>query len=276
MEVVWQGEKAPGNGLRRAKIVCTLGPACGSETMLRQLLRLGMDVARLNFSHGTHEEHARMIERVRRAAHAEGGSVCILQDLQGPKIRTGRLQDRLPVLLRARSRVTITPRDIPGTAALLSTTYPQLAADVQPGERILLADGLIELRVTAIRGKDVECRVVNGGLLGEHKGINLPGAAVRVPALTAKDRKDLEFGLKHGVDAVALSFVRTAADVRLAKRLIEEHGRDVPLIAKLEKPQLRMSPFCLMASRCLPRAAKKIFAEESESGEKAWANFPPK
>jgi pyruvate kinase len=237
MEVLWQGEKAPHNGRRRAKIVCTLGPACASEAMLRQMVRLGMDVARLNFSHGTHEEHARMIERARRAAHAEGASVCILQDLQGPKIRTGRLQDRRPVLLRARAKVNITPRDIPGTAALLSTTYPQLAAEVRPGERILLADGLLELRVTAIRGRDVECRVVTGGLLGEHKGINLPGAALRVPALTAKDRKDLEFGLEHGVDAVALSFVRTAEDVRLARKLIAEHGRDLPVIAKLEKPQ---------------------------------------
>jgi pyruvate kinase len=223
-------------GGRRAKIVCTLGPATASEAGLRELVRAGMDVARLNVSHGTLEEHARYIERARRAAEKEARTICILQDLQGPKIRTGRLKYRTPVALKAASRVTITPRDVAGTATLLSTTLPTLAQDVDPGSPILLADGLIALRVVAIHGDEVECEVLNGGMLGEHKGMNLPGTAVSVPSLTEKDRKDLEFGLSHGVDAVAISFVRTAGDVLEVKRLIGPHW-DVPVIAKLEKPQ---------------------------------------
>jgi pyruvate kinase len=224
-------------GDRRAKIVCTLGPATNSEGMIRELIRRGMDVARLNFSHGTHEEHAEMIETVRHAARKERRSVCILQDLQGPKIRTGRLRDRRPVILTTGSRVTITPHDLLGTAERISTSYPNLAGDVAPGTRILLADGLIELRVAAIHNGDVECEVINGGVLGEHKGINIPGAALSVPALTEKDRSDLEFGIAHQVDVVALSFVRSAADVREAKRFVADTGSDVPFIAKLEKPQ---------------------------------------
>ncbi|MGH9500818.1 MAG: pyruvate kinase [Terriglobales bacterium] len=229
-------EVRPGN-VRRAKIICTIGPSCSSEAALRDLMRLGMDVARLNFSHGTHEEHGRVIERLRRAAAKEDRTVCILQDLQGPKIRTGELKGHSPVSLKAGSRVTITPREIEGTASLISTTFRRLAREVQAGARILLADGLIELRVSRVRGNDVECEVINGGLLGEHKGINLPGIALSIPALTEKDRADLEFGLKHGVDMVAVSFVRSAADVATAKQLIAAHGSDVPVIAKLEKPQ---------------------------------------
>ena len=204
---------------------------------MRDLLRLGMDVARLNFSHGTHEDHAHNIERLRRAAEREGRTVCILQDLQGPKIRTGPLERHEPVVLKTGSVVTITPQHIPGTATRISTTFPDLAREVTTGARILLSDGLIELRVRAVRGKDVVCDVLNGGMLGEHKGINLPGIALSIPALTEKDRKDLEFGLKHGVDAVALSFVRSAADVNMVKQIIAGHGSDIPVIAKLEKPQ---------------------------------------
>jgi pyruvate kinase len=222
---------------RRAKIICTIGPACHSEAAMRDLLRLGMDVARLNFSHGTHEDHARNIERLRRAAEKENRTVCILQDLQGPKIRTGRLDGHEPVLLKSGSTVTITPRDIPGSATLISTTFPDLAREVAAGARILLRDGLIELRVSTVRGKDVVCDVLNGGSLGEHQGINLPGTALSIPAMTEKDRKDLEFGLKHGVDAVALSFVRSAADVTMVRQIVTARGSDTPLIAKLEKPQ---------------------------------------
>jgi pyruvate kinase len=205
---------------RRAKIICTIGPACHSEAAMRDLLRLGMDVARLNFSHGTHEDHARNIERLRRAAEKEDRTICILQDLQGPKIRTGRLERHEPVLLKSGSTVLITPRDITGTATRISTTFQDLAREVAPGARILLRDGLIELRVRTVRGKDVVCDVLNGGTLGEHQGINLPGTALSIPALTEKDRKDLEFGLKHGVDAVALSFVRTAADVNMVRQIV--------------------------------------------------------
>jgi pyruvate kinase len=222
---------------RRAKIICTIGPACHSEAAMRDLLRLGMDVARLNFSHGSHEDHARSIERLRHAATLEGRTVCILQDLQGPKIRTGRLERHEPVELKSGSQVTISPGTAAGTAERISTTFPELAREVQAGTRILLSDGLIELRVRAVRGTDVICDVLNGGVLGEHKGINLPGIALSIPALTGKDRKDLEFGLKHGVDAVAISFVRSAADVRTVKQIVARHGSDVPVIAKLEKPQ---------------------------------------
>ena len=222
---------------RRAKIICTIGPSCNTESMLRELMRLGMDVARLNFSHGTHQEHARNIARLRRAAKQENRTICILQDLQGPKIRTGSLKGHEPVALKTGSQVTITPRDVAGTANLISTTFPELAQELRPGARILLSDGLIELRVTRVRGRDLECEVVNGGMLAEHQGINLPGVALSIPALTAKDRADLEFGLKSGVDMVALSFVRSGADVRSVKQIITARGRDVPVIAKLEKPQ---------------------------------------
>jgi pyruvate kinase len=222
---------------RRARIVCTLGPSSSSESAMRDLMRLGMDVARLNFSHGTHEEHARVIERLRRVAAREGRSICILQDLQGPKMRTGRLKHRMPVMLKAGAKTVLTPRDLLGTPALISTTVETLARDVTPGMHILLADGLMELRVKAIRGDDVECEVVNGGMLGEHKGINIPGAALSMPSMTEKDEKDLVFGLKHGVDAVAISFIRTANDVLAVKKIISAHDSDVPVIAKLEKPQ---------------------------------------
>jgi pyruvate kinase len=200
-------------------------------------MRLGMDVARLNFSHGTHAEHARRIERLRKAARSLKRTICILQDLQGPKIRTGRLKDNKPVELETGSVLTITPRKVEGTAALIATDFPGLAREVGPGARVLLSDGRIELRVRAIRGDEVECEVVNGGTLAEHQGINLPGAAVSIPALTEKDKLDLKFGLSHGVDAVALSFVRSAGDLRMAKGQMRKFGKSVPIIAKLEKPQ---------------------------------------
>lgn len=222
---------------RRAKIVCTLGPASNTEAKIRELLRAGMDVVRINFSHGTHAEHARVIERVRRVAADEGRVVAILQDLQGPKIRTGRLKDHLPILLEKGASLTITPRAVPGTPDVISTTFTTLAREVQPGSRILLSDGLIELCVVAIKGDDVETEVINGGMLGENQGINLPGAAVGVPSLTEKDKKDLEFGLEHQVDLIALSFVRTGDDVREIKHIINGRNDCTPVIAKLEKPQ---------------------------------------
>jgi len=231
------GVNTDGYRERRAKIICTVGPACNSEAMLRDLMRLGMDVARLNFSHGSHEDHGQVIERLRRAATKENRTICILQDLQGPKIRTGRLKGGAPVMLKAGARVTITPRPIEGTAALIATTFESLSREVESGARILLADGLIELRVIRVHGQDVECEVINGGQIGEHKGINLPGVALSIPALTEKDRIDLEFGLKQGVDMVAVSFVRTAADLQSVKQIIAGHGSDLPVIAKLEKPQ---------------------------------------
>lgn len=231
-------DSTPKNGAaRRAKIICTIGPASCSESVIRELLRAGMDIARLNFSHGTHDDHAHCIQRLRRAAQREGRTVCILQDLQGPKIRTGLLEQRKPVVLKTGSIVTITPKDVLGNATRISTTFPDFARELSAGARILLSDGLIELKVRSVRGKDVLCDVINGGTLGEHKGINLPGVALSIPALTEKDREDLEFGLRHGVDVIALSFVRSAADVKMAKQIIATHQSDVPVIAKLEKPQ---------------------------------------
>jgi pyruvate kinase len=222
---------------RKAKIVCTLGPASSAAATIRDLSRSGMDVARLNFSHGTLEEKARLIATIREVAASENKSICILQDLQGPKIRTGRLKYRTPVALKTGSRIIITPRDIPGTSQVISTTFKTLAREVQPGARILLSDGLIELRVRSLQGDDVECEVINGGILGEHKGINLPGTIVTVPSLTEKDEKDLEFGLAHDVDMVAVSFIRTAADVQAVRERIHKLRGDVWVIAKLEKPQ---------------------------------------
>jgi pyruvate kinase len=226
-----------GENPRRAKIVATLGPASSSETVFRELLRAGLDVARLNFSHGTHPEKLKLIEMVRKVSREERKPICILGDLQGPKIRTGRLKNRIPVQLKAGQRLTITPRDILGTSALIATTFPTLAENLEPGARILLSDGLIELRVLEIPGDDVECEVINGGMLGEHKGINLPGIPVRVPSLTEKDEEDLEFGLRQGIDSVAVSFVRTAEDVRHVKYRIAALGMETWIIAKLEKPQ---------------------------------------
>jgi pyruvate kinase len=222
---------------RSAKIVCTLGPASDSAEMIERLMRAGMDVARLNFSHGTHEEHARTIKRVREASARLAKPIAILADLQGPKIRTGALVDGSRVQLRAGQTFTISTRDFPGTSAGVSTTYKRLARDVSRGDRILLGDGLIELRVQSTTSNSVVCKVVNGGELGEHKGINLPGVKLRIPAMTARDRVDLAFALRHGANFVAVSFVRRAEDVLLAKSAIKRARKDVPVIAKLEKPE---------------------------------------
>jgi pyruvate kinase len=222
---------------RRAKIVATLGPASNTEPVFRELVRAGVDVVRLNFSHGTHDEKLALIQMIRKVSREERKPLCILGDLQGPKIRTSKLKDHQAVLLKAGGRLTITPRDVPGTAALVGTTFKTLAENVEQGSRILLSDGLIELRVHEVIGADVVCEIVNGGMLGENKGINLPGIAVRVPSLTDKDSEDLEFALKNGVDAIAVSFVRTAEDVRLVRNRVSAYGGETWVIAKLEKPQ---------------------------------------
>jgi pyruvate kinase len=222
---------------RRAKIVATLGPASNTEPVFRDLVRAGVDVVRLNFSHGTHDEKLALIRMIRKVSREEHKPLCILGDLQGPKIRTSKLKDHQPVLLKAGGRLRITPRDIPGTASLVSTTFKTLAENVEQGSRILLSDGLIELRVHEVIGADVVCEIVNGGMLGENKGINLPGIPVRVPSLTEKDSEDLEFALKNGVDAIAVSFVRTAEDVRLVRNRVSAYGSETWIIAKLEKPQ---------------------------------------
>jgi pyruvate kinase len=222
---------------RRAKIVCTLGPSSNTEDQIRQLLMLGMDVARLNFSHGSHDEHLKRIQTLRKAAAALGRTVCVLQDLQGPKIRTSGLRNHMPVKLVSGTRVTITNKEVEGTAELLGTAFKALAREAEVGSRILLSDGCLSLKVLKVQGDDVLCEVIDGGMLGEHQGINLPGAVLSVPSLTAKDKKDLAFGLSVNVDAVAVSFVRNAADVRAVKKILTAAGKDTPVIAKLEKPQ---------------------------------------
>ena len=222
---------------RRAKIVATLGPASNTESVVRDLVRAGVDVMRLNFSHSTHERKLAVIKLIRKVSREERKPLCILGDLQGPKIRTANLKDHQSVLLKAGGRLTVTAREVPGTASLVGTTFKTLAENVEQGSRILLSDGLIELRVHEVNGDDVVCDIVNGGMLGEHKGINLPGILVRVPSLTEKDAEDLEFALKNGVDAIAVSFVRTAEDVRMVRNRVSALGFDTWIIAKLEKPQ---------------------------------------
>ena len=222
---------------RRAKIVATLGPSSSDIATFRELVRAGLDVARLNFSHGSHAQKSELVKMVRQVAREFGRPICILADLQGPKIRTGRLKDSKPVQLVAGHRLTITPHDIEGTAERVGTVFTTLAENLEPGSRILLSDGLIELRVVEIQGEDVVCDIVNGGMLGEKKGINLPGIPVKVPSLTEKDEIDLEFALSENVDTVAVSFVRTADDVRHVKNRVAQLGSDAWVIAKLEKPQ---------------------------------------
>lgn len=233
--------------MRHTKIVCTIGPASNSEERIEQLMRAGMNVARLNFSHGTQNDHAIVIERIRSISARLGCAVAILQDLQGPKIRTGQLKDGQPVMLVDGAETTITTCPIVGDADMFATTYQPLPQDVKVGDRILLDDGLLELRVLAHNETDVRCQVMHGGLLKEHKGINLPGVAVSAPALTEKDWGDLKFGVLHNVDYVALSFVRKPEDVVEAKQLIRQYQAElnvgtltqisIPLIAKLEKPE---------------------------------------
>ncbi len=225
--------------MRRAKIVATIGPASSDPDTIEKLLAHGVDVARLNFSHGRHEDHAQVLDRLRAASRHLGKALAVLQDLQGPKIRTGPLEaGRAGVRLEPGAEIVITTEgEIPGNAQRISTTYPHLAEDVRPGDRLLVDDGLIELRVLATDGVRVRTEVIEGGVLGEHKGINLPGVALRVEALSAKDRLDLAFGIAHGVDFVALSFVRSPDDIAGCRSEMERIGRIVPLIAKIEKPE---------------------------------------
>jgi pyruvate kinase len=205
--------------------------------MLRKLIQAGMDVARLNFSHGTHQEHAATFALLRETASALKRNIAILADLQGPKIRTGSLAGGGSVTLRTGQRFVITTAKVLGDSTRVSTVFRPLPHEVKSGDRILLSDGLIELRVEKVRGQEVICQVANGGLLGEYKGINLPGIKLHVPALTEKDRADLRFALAQGADFIAVSFVRRAEDVLLAKSLIRRAKKDTPVIAKIEKPE---------------------------------------
>jgi pyruvate kinase len=222
--------------MRHAKIVCTLGPATDTAEQIRALVDAGMDVARFNLSHGSYAEHEERYTRVRAASDATGRSVGILVDLQGPKIRLGRFAEG-PVELSRGDAFTITTDDVPGTRERCSTTYAGLPGDVGPGDAILIDDGRIALEVTAVTGADVATRVVEGGPVSNNKGLNLPGVAVSVPALSEKDVDDLRWALRIGADMVALSFVRSAKDVEDVHRIMNEEGVRVPVLAKIEKPQ---------------------------------------
>jgi len=222
--------------MRRSKIVCTLGPAVDTHEMLVSMIEAGMNVARFNFSHGTHAEHQGRYDRVRAASKETGRAIGVLADLQGPKIRLETFAEG-PVELERGDEFVITTEDVPGDKQICGTTYKGLPGDVSRGDQILINDGNVELKVLDVEGPRVRTIVVEGGVVSDHKGINLPGAAVNVPALSEKDVEDLRFALRMGADMVALSFVRDAKDVADVHRVMDEEGRRVPVIAKVEKPQ---------------------------------------
>ncbi|WP_047240492.1 pyruvate kinase [Corynebacterium epidermidicanis] len=221
---------------RRTKIVCTLGPAVASKEGILGLAQAGMDVARMNFSHGDHADHEQNYRWVREATDETGHAIGVLADLQGPKIRLGRFIEGATVWETGET-VRITVDDIQGTHDRVSTTYKNLAKDAKPGDRLLVDDGKVGLVCIAVEGNDVVCEVVEGGPVSNNKGVSLPGMDISVPALSEKDIRDLRFALKLGVDFVALSFVRSPADVELVHQVMDEEGRRVPVIAKLEKPE---------------------------------------
>ncbi|HEY0486537.1 MAG TPA: pyruvate kinase [Mycobacteriales bacterium] len=222
---------------RRAKIVCTIGPATATPERVRALVDAGMDVARLNFSHGTHADHEKAYRMVRDASDATGRAVGILADLQGPKIRLGRFADG-PVEWRTGEVVTITTEDVLGDHDRVSTTYKKLAADAKVGDHLLVDDGKVALEVTAVEGLDVRCLVLEGGTVSNNKGLSLPNVDVSIPPLSEKDIADLRFALDLRVDLVALSFVRSPDDAALVHRIMDDHGGGrLPVIAKVEKPE---------------------------------------
>ena len=221
---------------RKTKIIATLGPASSSPAMIEKLISAGVDIFRLNFSHGSQEEKARLIEIIRKVSGKSGRPTGILADLQGPKIRTGCMKNGALQLLKG-DKLDITTDEVLGKPGLISTIYKELPNDVKPGSRILLDDGLIELKVLSVAKNRVTCSVLAGGVLKDLKGINLPGIPVSAPSLTVKDRRDLEFCLKHDLDFIALSFVRQESDVQELKQIIAAHGKTTPVVAKIEKPE---------------------------------------
>jgi len=220
--------------INKTKIICTIGPASGSVKVLEKLIDKGMDIARLNFSHGELNTHLEYIKNVRKAAGNK--FIPIMQDLQGPKIRVGKLQNS-SIWLKEGRKITIKSKDVLGNEQSFSTTYRDFVRDVKKGEFILLDDGLLRLRIVEKSKNEVLCLVLKGGLLKEHKGINLPNSKISIPSLTEKDKENLMFGLKHNVDAVALSFVRTEDDILELKDLIRKLGKNVPVVAKIERPE---------------------------------------
>ena len=271
---------------RKAKIVATIGPASQDERAILSLIQAGMDVARLNFSHGKHTDHELVYARVRKAAQSAGRAVCILQDLQGPKIRTGIIPND-GMLITAGQELTLATHPIPGLPDAVLVDFPPLSTSVHPGGRILLDDGNLELQVLETGADQVRTRVVVGGVLKSHKGINLPGASLDIHAMTDKDEADLEFGLGLGVDAVALSFVRSGDDIRYIKDVISRLAPQrafVPVIAKLERPEAlsnleeiitladgvmvaRGDMGVEMSPQEVPAAQKRIIASANRSGK---------
>jgi pyruvate kinase len=221
---------------RRAKIVCTLGPSSDSYEKISSMAKAGMDVARLNFSHGTHDNHEKVIRIIRQVSKEQNKPIAILQDLQGPKIRIQKFAKGYIELKRGKSFI-LTTREIEGDENIVSVSYKSFSKDVRVGDIVLLDDGLLKLRVNKIKGQDIHCKVLFGGLLSNHKGLNLPGNILSVSALTDKDKNDLKFGLKMDVDFVALSFVQKAEDILQIKRIISRAKKDTPVVAKIEKPQ---------------------------------------
>jgi len=222
---------------RRTKIVATIGPASSSPEMIRQLILAGMDVARLNFSHGNYEDHAKIIISLRTISDELRKPVTIMQDLQGPKIRVGRIPEEGMELVSGEIVTLIPEKEFRSQAGTIPIDYPYVAEEVKPGMQVLLADGLFELKVEKINGHVVSCSVVEGGLLKSRKGVNFPNLNLRLPSLTEKDMRDLEFGLSQDVDWISLSFVRSAEDIRTLKQFIKKKGALKPVIAKIEKPQ---------------------------------------
>ncbi|QQC44488.1 pyruvate kinase [Schaalia meyeri] len=222
--------------MRRAKIVCTIGPATDSPEQLQALVDAGMDVARINRSHGNAEEHAAVISRVRKASATSGRAIAVLVDLQGPKIRLETFRDG-PQELAIGDTFTITTRDVPGTKELVGTTFKGLPGDCAPGDRLLIDDGNVAVRVVEVTDTDVVTRVEVPGTVSDHKGLNLPGVAVSVPALSEKDKEDLRWGIEMDADFIALSFVRSAEDIKDVHEIMDEMGKRIPVIAKIEKPQ---------------------------------------
>jgi len=221
---------------KRTKIIATIGPAVSSVSLISRLIRAGMDVARINFSHGEREDHFARIRMIRQAAKRAGRHIAIIQDLQGPKLRVGKMRgDAVP--LRQGDAVTITTKKVLGTEKLISVTYPRLGRDLRTGDLVLLDDGRLALKVLQKGPGAIQCRVVRGGILKSNKGVNLPGTPLSLPSLSHKDKEDLLFGISQGVDYIALSFVRTADDVYATRRFIRNAGASIPIIAKIEKPE---------------------------------------
>ena len=251
----------------KTKIVATVGPASSSKEMLRALIKEGVDVFRLNFSHGTHADHQKVIINVRELNAELGTHIALLQDLQGPKIRVNEVKEG--TILQPRSLLVITTRELVGDHEIVSTSYKNLPKDVKEGDMVLIDDGKIELKVVEARDIDVVCEVVYGGPLKSRKGINLPYSRVTAPSLTDKDREDLEFGLKNNLDWVALSFVRKAKDIDILRAIIEEHKSTTRIIAKIEKPEALENIDAILA------ATDAVMVARGDLGVEIWLEEVP-